>query len=157
MDIKKELLREAQRKGMCLPNLKGIAESNNVGDLAALYLKTIDWALENNFPNLATLRRNFSDMDSYGIFVDKVFHGEELCDKQTYVFHRCSGHIKVAMSYNEAIIPMLYFANDCHLKITCEQVNVGGLYVPLYIFGDNTIQAEDSTNVTFRKYNFDLI
>lgn len=157
MDIKKELLREAQRKGMCLPNLKGIAESDSKEDLAALYLKTIDWALENSYPNLAMLRRNFSDMDRFGIFVDKTFHGEELCDRQVYVFHHCTGSIKVAMNYDKVIIPMLYFANDCLMKITCEQENAGGLFVPLYIFGDNTIYAEDSPNVTFKKYGFELI
>ena len=43
--------------------------------LIEMYLRTIDWSLERNFPSLRLLRREFSDIEDKGVFVGKTFDG----------------------------------------------------------------------------------
>lgn len=93
------------------------------------------------------------------MYVDKTFNGELLNDKQIYVFHNCKGTIKVALNVEKAIIPMLYFANRCRLKV----VGIGDVKpihrteVPVYTFGKNDISARDNAYVKFNRYKNDLI
>jgi hypothetical protein len=157
METTDNLLHEAKTKGMCLENFNALRHCTDRHQQIYLYKKTIDWALENSYPNIATIRRDFSDCEDDGVFVDKQFHGETFNDQQTYVFHHCSGTINVEMNLQQAIIPMLYFANDCHINVTCNQSNVRPINVPLYIFGDSTITTEDVDGAKFTTYNFDLI
>jgi hypothetical protein len=157
MDAKAILIHEAKRKGMCAENYKALLGCEDRGQMIALYLKTIDWALEQNYPSYNILQEHFSDCEQQGIFVGRTFKGETFSRLQTYVFHHCSGTINVAMDYKHKIIPMLYFANDCHITINCKQQNSPAIRVPLYIFGDNTITTEDNANVIFGKYDMEVI
>jgi hypothetical protein len=157
MDLKNILLKEANRKGMCKQNLRALAKCENERDMIRLYKRTIDWALENDYPNLRILTQYFSNSERYGIYVGKTFHGEKFYRKQCYVFHNCQGVIDVGMDYERAVIPMLYFANDCHITVTSSQQNKRAIRVPLYIFGDNSVTAQSDDNVIFRRFNIDVI
>jgi hypothetical protein len=61
------------------------------------------------------------------------------------------------MDYDNMVIPMLYFANDCHMTIKCDQDNTPAIRVPLYIFGDNRINAASNENVIFGKYEMEVL
>lgn len=150
---KEYLLRQARLNSMCTENIEGIRACESKADAVALYKKTIDWALERNYPAINFIRNEFGNCDDLGLFVDRVFHGELLDAHQCYVFHNCKGEITVDINLSDKIIPMLYFANGCNMTIK----RVGGphilpIKVPLYIFHDNTIVAEDTEDITFRIY-----
>ena len=160
MNTKEILLHEAKRKGMCVENFKALLKCEDRERMVALYLKTIDWALECDYPSLNVLRDRFGDCEELGIYVGREFHGETFSRLQTYVFHNCSGVINVAMDYDECIIPMLYFANDCHISVGCEQRQPDfcpAIRVPLYIFGDNSITDSNNENVIFTKYEMEVL
>ena len=141
---KEYLLRQARLNSMCTENIDALKACETKADAIALYKKTIDWALEKNYPPVNFIRNEFGDCEDLGIFVDKTFYGEVLNEHQCYVFHNCRGHIAVDINIEKKIIPMLYFANGCNISVSC----VSEIRVPLYIFGENNIHADD----TFRIY-----
>jgi len=153
---KKQLRREASAHHMCEENRKALDSVESKSDAIKLYKRTIDWALEENYPNLETLRRSFSDCEADGIFVDKHFSGDILIDQQVYVFHNCTGVIRVGLNVQKRIIPMLYFANGCQMTIKPIGSSSLDVRVPLYLFGENVVNAKGSEDVVFKTYKFDV-
>ena len=153
-ELKRLLRREASAHHMCEENRNALEEIETKANAVALYKKTIDWALEEGYPSLPELRRFFSDCEDLGIYVDKVFHGETLKDHQVYVFHNCKGQIRTGINVEKSIIPMLYFANHCEMSVKSSG-SFGQVRVPLYVFGENAISAEEAEDITFKFYLFD--
>ena len=154
---KEKLLRGARLNGMCKNNLSHLKECKSKEEAIELYKMTIDWALERGYPSMSDLLADFSNMEKEGVFIERNFDGELLDQHQVYVFHNCTGSIRVALNYDKAIITMLYFANGCDMTIKCTQKNFHPIRVPLYIFGENIIKAESDDNVKFIKYNESML
>ena len=156
--LKDKLINTAHAKGICAEGYKKLHDLNK-DELVDYYLSIPDWCLERDFPDLQTLRDHFSNAGKMGVFVDHTFHGELLNDLQTYIFHNCKGTIKVGLNVDKAIIPMLYLANGCRLRI----VGVGDVApkkpseVPVYVFGKNDYSAKDNKYVVFNIYKNELI
>ena len=153
---KRQLRRQASAHHMCAENRSALDAIETKGDAIALYKKTIDWALEEGYPSIDTIRSEFSDCEVYGVFVDKEFHGEVLTDQQVYVFHNCKGTVRVGLNKKKCIIPMLYFANGCDMDIKGIPGSAMQVRVPLYIFGQNRIGAEQSEDIICKTYRFDV-
>lgn len=154
-DWKRQLRREASAHGMCRENRSALDSLETKEEAVSLYKKTIDWALEEGYPNFGTIQRDFSDCEDLGIFVNKEFHGELLNDQQVYVFHHCTGRIRTGLNTKEKIIPMLYFANGCDMTLASGGDQSSEVRVPLYVFGRNLIKLDASGNVVFKTYKFD--
>lgn len=152
---KRQLRREASAHGMCRENRFALDSVETKEEAVSLYKKTIDWALEEGYPNFGTIQRDFSDCEDLGIFVNKEFHGELLNDQQVYVFHHCTGRIRTGLNTKEKIIPMLYFANGCDMTLASGGDQSSEVRVPLYVFGRNLIKLDASGNVVFKTYKFD--
>lgn len=149
---KEYLLRQARLHSMCTENIEALKTCETKAEVVALYKKTIDWALEENYPPINFIRNEFGDYEDLGIFVDKDFHGELLIEHQCYVFHNCRGHIRVGLNSSKAIIPMLYFANGCDMSISrADTSRIMPIRVPLYIYGENKIEAQDSNDIIFSR------
>lgn len=150
---KEYLLREARLQSMCLDNLDALRACQTKAEAVHLYKKTIDWALERNYPPVNFIRNEFGNCEDLGIFIDKDFHGELIDEHQCYVFHNCRGTIMVEMNVSEKIIPMLYFANGCNMTVKrSHKPHTMPIKVPLYIFGNNTVIANNSDDILFRTY-----
>lgn len=150
---KEYLLRQARLNSMCTENIDALRACETKDEAVALYKKTIDWALEKNYPPVNFIRNEFGDCENLGVYIDRTFNGELLNEHQCYVFHNCKGHISVDINLEKKIIPMLYFANGCDLSISrADTPHTLPIRVPLYIFGENNISAEDNDDVTFKKY-----
>jgi hypothetical protein len=142
---------------MCATNYKALSQCVDRAEMIPLYLRTVDWALENGYPSLDILTRYFGNFEDEGLYVGRKFNGETLSSNQTYVFHHCQGEVEVRMDYEKCVIPMLYFANDCRMRIKCNQPNFRAIHVPLYIFGENDVAARSDENAVFTKYQMDLL
>lgn len=153
---KEALLRQGKIKRMCADNLTALRLCETREQSITLYKKTIDWALENNYPPLSVIREDFHDCEDMGIFVDKKLD-ITISKLQVYVFHNCKGIINVEMDYEGCNIPMLYFANGCDVKVTCKQKNRHAIRVPLYIFGENKIRIADTPNADFAEYRLPIL
>lgn len=154
-DWKRQLRREASAHGMCRENRSALDSLETKEEAVSLYKKTIDWALEEGYPNFGTIQRDFSDCEDLGIFVNKEFHGELLNDQQVYVFHHCTGRIRTGLNTEKRIIPMLYFANSCDMSLASGGDTSSEVRVPLYVFGRNLVKLDASGNVVFKTYKFD--
>ena len=148
----KQLRREASAHGMCAENRHALEGVESKRDAIRLYKKTIDWALEEGYPSLEAIRQHFSDCEIEGIFVDKHFDGEILDRSKVYVFHHCTGTIRTGLNVDLRIIPMLYFANGCDMIVKGAPGVSRPVSVPLYIFGDNRIEAEPSEAIEYRTF-----
>lgn len=153
---KRQLRHEASVHHMCAENRVALEEVESKEKAIELYKRTIDWALEEGYPSLSTLRRDFSDCGDFGIFIDKHFEGEILRDHSVYVFHNCSGTIRTGLNIEKKIIPMLYFANGCDMDVKGIPNSSSQVRVPLYIFGINRIGAEMSEDLLCKTYKFDV-
>lgn len=145
-DWKELLVSEAKTKRMCSENFRGLLECEDRETAIGLYKKTIDWALEEKYPSLSVICDCFSDCEECGIFVGKVLDGQELSSEQVYVLHACTGTVDVAMDYDNAVIPMIYIANNCDIQIRCQQHNILPIHIPVYVFGDNMIHIREITD-----------
>lgn len=149
---KEYLLRQARLNSMCTENIDALRACETKDDAVALYKKTIDWALEKNYPPVNFIRNEFGDCENLGVYIDRTFNGELLNDHQCYVFHNCKGHITVDLNVEKKIIPMLYFANGCNISVTrADAPHTLPIRVPLYIYGANRIEAQDSSDITFTR------
>lgn len=151
-DWKHQLLRQARLKGMCAENIVALRDCPDRLTAVALYKKTIDWALENDYPTLYDIRTFFGDCKDYGIYVDQDLTGVTANKHQVYVFHNCYGKLNVEMDYDNHIIPMLYFANDCDVTVVCKQPNFRPIKVPIYTTDGNNVETYDTANAVFKKY-----
>lgn len=151
------LEREARAHKMCADNRAYLSACETKEDAIRLYKQTIDWALEEQYPPLEFLREQFSSHQSNGIYIDHHFDGEILNEHQVYVFHNCTGHIRVGLNVSKSIIPMLYFANGCKMTVENLEDDFGVIsQVPLYIFGKNNIVPQNTSISEFRVYHHNI-
>lgn len=150
------LVNEAVQKGMCKENLFALKHCEDKISAMMLYKKTINWALEREYPPLDFLRKEFSIFDIEGLFIDRNFDGDILNDNQCYVLHHCTGTIKVGLNLSKQIIPMIYLANDCNITITGFGDAAPSVKIPVFIFGNNTVNILEDKSVDFLFYNFNI-
>lgn len=160
-DLKYLLMEQARGKGICLDGYSAM-RTDSIDMLIDYYIQNPDWCLERDYPTFQFLKDNFSDIEDKGVFVGKTFHGELLNELQTYIFHNCSGTIKVGLNVDKKIIPMLYLANGCRLKIQGvadyrPKRESERTVVPIYTFGNNDVSAKDNIFVKFQRYENNLI
>ncbi len=158
MQLKEMLMEEARRGGICADGFREM-RTDSIGELVDYYIANPDWCMERSFPSLDILHSEFSDIEDKGVYVGKTFNGEVFSEKQVYIFHDCKGTIKVAMDYDNAVIPMLYFANGCNMTISCNQPNNPPIRVPLYVTdeGDNSVDYIVGDNCEFVRHIIKLI
>ena len=149
--LKERLLQLAKADNICVDGYRRVVGSNRQ-EMIAYYKQMIDWCLERNYPDYAILQEHFSDCEDEGIYIGKEFNGEIFSSQQVYVFHNCKGTINVQMDYENEIIPMLYFANKCDMRVICTLENIIPIRVPLYIFGENCVESNDSDNAQYVRY-----
>ncbi len=157
-ELKESLIREAETKKICGPGYEKM-HGCDIAGLVGYYLEMPDWCMERDFPDFATLKEHFTGFEDKGVFVGRTFHGELLNDLQTYIFHKCTGTIKVGLNVEKGIIPMLYLANGCRLRIigTGEIKPLRPSVVPVYMFGKNGVSARSNRYVKFTQYKSELI
>ncbi len=146
-DWKKRAILEATAKNVC-SEYRGLMERcDKIEDIFELYKRGVDWSLENDAPSLLLLREFKDECEKNGIFLDRHFNGEVLNSESTYIFHNCSGRIRTGLNVSKRVIPMLYFANGCNMTIEASSSLNMKTRVPLYIYGDNSIVAEQSGEI----------
>lgn len=153
---KSVVIADAINKGICNEYAGLMRRSKYLTDFLYLYRRGVDWSLENDCPSIALMRQFPEErLDLHGIFIDKHFDGEVLMDRDVYIFHNCTGTIKTGLNVQKKMIPMLYFANGCDIKIesASETPMPSPVRVPLYIFGENKIDFERSADMECITFN----
>ena len=149
-EIKQQLIADAQAVGICPDGLAHLQDST-IDDAVGYYVQNPNWCIERNFPTLEFIAENFADCEDMGVFVNKQFKGEVLCDKQAYILHNCKGRVYVALNYRKRILPMLYLANGTRISVHCNQKENASspIFVPIYVDESSQVKAKDNY---FAKY-----
>ncbi len=147
----KDLRRQASQKGMCAENRAYLSACEDKSDAIRLYKQTIDWALEEHYPSMETLKAEFSDCQGDGLFVSHEICGEVLTDHQAYVLHNCSGHFTVGFNKAKRLNPIIYLADGCDVTIEGKAVNSPiPITYSIISFGGNKVQTTEVDNVKYR-------
>ena len=154
--MKETLMEDARRGGICAEGYE-LMRGYDREELIDYYVQNPDWSIERGFPSIKLLRREFSGIEDKGVYVGRTFDGEVFDKLQAYIFHDCKGTIRVAMDYDNAVIPMLYFANGCRMRVDCEQKNDPAINVPLYIAEDCKVVGAKTDNCNFKRKTIKLI
>lgn len=142
-ELKAELMKGVKNLGVCKESYSKMRGYDR-DELIAMYLHLPDWCMSRNFPSLEMLRREFSDVEDKGIYIDKTFKCELFKNKPVYVFHNCKGRIFVDWNVEKANIPILYFANGCEIEVYSNDKIV----VPIPARVKIIIYSEDSVITT---------
>ncbi len=155
-DTKMLLMRDARKLGICKEGYEDMRAKADIQSLVGYYVAHPDWCMSRAFPDLDTLRQHKDVLAENGVFVDTHFDEDNpplLNERQVYMFHHCTGTIQIGLNVDKALIPMIYFGNGCSMTILPDKsydVEVS-IYVPLYVFGGNTIRPQDTKYVMFSK------
>lgn len=150
----------ARKRGICADGYRTIREAPDREALIRYYLSNPDWCISRGFPDLPTLADCFSDCADMGVYVNVRFNGQLLNDRQIYIFHNCTGCIRTTFNIEKAVIPMLYVANGCRLRIIGakpSELPPDKVKIPVYIFGKNDVSARCNRYVSFTKFKSSLV
>lgn len=158
-DIKDILIAGARAGGICGEGMSRLRYAPNRDSLVEYYVENPDWCMERDFPDYALLERLAGELSGHGVYVGREFSGELLNERQVYIFHGCRGVIRVGLNVERELIPMLYVANGCRLRIVGVGDSEAGdarhqVNVPVYVFGRNDLSVRDNRYVRFNKYRF---
>ena len=136
---KQELMDGARAGGICADGFSRLRSLTPDG-LLDYYVQNPDWCMERNYPRLDFLREHSNDdrTRKSGIFIDRHFSGKLFDDRLVYIFHHCTGLVRVALNVEKELIPMLYFANGCDITVRCYE----HIRIPLYILGNNDVRTD---------------
>lgn len=138
-DWKQGLIQKAEAYNMCSPYMNALKKVSDKKAALRLYKAGLDGALEHNYPDIDFIRNTFSksELESFGIYVDRKFNGEIINNHIFQVFHNCSGSIKIELNLEKIIIPTLYLANNTELFVDIDK----SIDISVYLFDNSIINA----------------
>lgn len=152
-ELKEILMDGARNAGICKDGYGHLGRLSDKGAAVDYYLANPDWCIECGFPSLDVLRTEFADCEDKGVYVGRTFDGEVLRERQVYVFHACKGWVQIGWDAERAIIPMLYFANGCDMRVCGDGADrERPLRIPMYVFDGEKIEAVDGRDAEFRTH-----
>ena len=93
----KEIIKMAADNKICQPWHEEMKKDSSLQNLCKMYFDGDDWAIQNDFPNLETLRKFKGESNTYGLFTDHkaVFKTVTVPKLKTAFF----GNSDVSLSY----------------------------------------------------------
>lgn len=144
MKVGKEIALSAKKKGICKEWFSSMLKQGDIRPLCAMYFKGDDWAMENDFPSLETLRKFKGNSDQYGLHTDFVGGLEN--EQQTALF----GKSEAKLNYTDFFVGTLIVRHNSKAKITAS----GHAFLVVNIL-DNAfveIEATESAKVSVFQY-----
>ena len=142
----KQIQKEALALGACSP---GMGDLLNAGDnkhaLVQLYLKKLEFCLENDFPSNDFMREHGKGiMESFGIFLDDRINLTNY--RKCVALGKTSG-VVVVTSYN---VCQIYVKHHSELKIEASD----NAFVMVYMYDDSqvTVHAQGQAKVHVNRY-----
>lgn len=148
---RERLIERAKMAGVCTEGIRHLVDDG----FAALveYHKSIpEWGIETGIPGMEILRKYKSDIEEFGIYVDRVFRGERIAGPQTVMLHKCKGEIEVGIDMKMRVIPMLYLCDGSMIKIRV----VDGVRVPVYVSSDSNVEVKRESDGSCRIYSIEV-
>lgn len=144
MKIGKEIALSAKKKGICKEWFSSMLKQGDIRPLCAMYFKGDDWAMENDFPSLETLRKFKGNSDQYGLHTDFVGGLEN--EQQTALF----GDSEAKLNYNEFFAGVLIVRHNSKAKITAS----GNAFLVINLLDSAFVEIEATENAKVSVYQY---
>lgn len=66
----RDILKQAKKAGLCADWQRDFQQDHTMQNLCTKYFEGLDWALENDFPSIETLREFKKETEDFGLFTD---------------------------------------------------------------------------------------
>lgn len=144
MKIGKEIALSAKKKGICKEWFSSMLKQGGIRPLCEMYFKGDDWAMENDFPSLETLRKFKGNSNQYGLHTD--FVGDLENERQTALF----GDSGAKLNYNGFFAGVLIVRHNSKAEITAS----GNAFLVINLLDSAfvEIEATDSSKVIVYQY-----
>ena len=110
----KWLAGSAKKNGICQEWFDRLAGCNDdqIDKMMIMYVKGIDFCMENNWPDLETVRKHFKGrMEHHGV------HCDEECTISNERFTVLLGHCRTAISFDQYSVGEIYVRHDSKAEI----------------------------------------
>lgn len=144
MEIGKELAAAAKKKKLCKPFLADMAKATDIKPLCEMYFKGDDWAMENDFPSLETLRKFKGNSDQYGLHTDFVGGLEN--EQQTALF----GDSDAKLNYTGFFAGVLNVRHNSKANIKASDYAI----IVVNILDNAFVEIETSENAKVRVFQY---
>lgn len=112
MKFSNYILKKAKENGVCPPGAEKIVAANSIDELLQIYVESIDFCLDNNFPSNSDLIDLAGDLiNQYGIYVDSF---KKLIDRRFVV---ALGNSKIEYTSTNATVGEVFVKHDSSLKV----------------------------------------
>ena len=146
--VGKTIASEARKAKLCKPWLAEMTKAEDIKPLCEMYFKGDDWAMEKDFPSLATLRKFKGESDAHGLYTDfKGTVGFVSGTQQNAAFF---GKSDAQMDCAPFTVGEVVIRHDSKVKMTAKE-NVF-LVVNLLDNGFVEVEAGDNSKVTVFQY-----
>lgn len=160
----KEILRLATDINLCKPWQEKMKNDLSLKNLCQMYFDGDDWSMENDFPNLETLRKFKGQSEVHGVFTDYVgmpnnlpkaaFFGKSNVQmiyngfsvSQLVIRHETRATIKAS----ENAIVIINLLDDAEIEIDC----IENARVEVFTYGNSNIKYTGDVRIhksTFKK------
>ena len=142
----KQIQKEAQALGACSPGLDDLKQvGDNKAGLIQLYLKKLEFCLENDFPSKDFIREHGKGiMESFGVFLDDRINLTNY--SKCVALGKTTGNV-IVTSYG---VSQVYAKHTSDLVIEASD----NAFVMVYVYDDAkvTVNAHDRAKVYFNRY-----
>jgi hypothetical protein len=145
MKLSKELANQAKKFNICQEWHDELKTLENKRAMAEMYIKGIDFCLENDYPSNDYIRRNFSDvMNEFGVFLDDNI---DLIDAKKCV---ALGTTKGRIEIDNFSVSEIFIKHESSLNIIAKD----NAFVMIDIFDNGVvmIHAQNNAKVCVNKY-----
>lgn len=135
MNVGKEIGLLAKKQNVCIDFYKKMLKQTDISTLCRMYFEGSDWATENDFPDLETLRKFRGNSDRYGLYTDYVgeMSLENLKNQRAFF-----GNSDVDISAGGFSVSEIYIRHNSKARIKAS----GSAFMVINIFDSASVQIE---------------
>lgn len=139
------ILSLAKKHNLCKPWQEKMKNDSSLESLCQMYFEGDDWSMENDFPDIETLRAFKGKSDIYGLHTDYI--GSNKSEFEAAYF----GESKIELSYNSYSVSKLILRHDTKAKIKAS----GNAILIINILDNAEVEIEcmEKASVTVFQYD----
>ncbi|RKT01107.1 hypothetical protein [Chryseobacterium defluvii] len=141
----KEIFRMAKKIGLSPECKERMSTDLSIKNLCEMFFDGDDWSMENNFPDLSTLRRFKGISDQYGLYTD--YKGIKQNEQNSAFF----GSSEVSLYYDAFNVSTVIIRHESKVKIKA----IGNAIVLVNILDSAELEVESYDNASVRVFCYD--
>lgn len=146
MHIGKQIANQAKQRNICEEWHADLMSIKDKDQLIHMYLKGIDFCIENDFPPLDFIRKNFAGItEKHGIYIDCGF--KAIQSKKVVALGNCIGKVEIG-AYGTCEVFVRH-----NSRVSIEATGNAFVMVNVYDSGEADVTAKDKAMVCIHNYS----